>query len=111
MRVQIVDNEQFDGSILPDGVSLVEFGAVWCPPCKTLLPILDEIAESYGEAVAVLQVDCDESPDLASRFGVMSMPTVVVFHNGEPVNKLIGLRPRSVYEQVIERYTAASAAG
>ena len=111
MHVQSVNSEQFDRSIRKDGVSLVEFGALWCPPCKTLLPILDEIAESYGDAITVLQVDCDEYPDLASRFGVMSMPTVVVFHNGEPVNKLIGLRPRSVYEQVIERYTATSAVG
>ncbi|MCR2805810.1 thioredoxin family protein [Paenibacillus soyae] len=106
MSVKPVNSATFKPAIREKGVTLAEFGAVWCPPCKTLLPILHDLADSYGESVSVLQVDCDESPDLAGEFGVMSMPTVIVFRDGEPVERLVGLRPRSLYEQIIERNMA-----
>ena len=54
--------------------------------------------------LAVLEVNCDDSPKIASEYGVMSMPTVIVFHNGEPVEKLVGLRPKSVYESLLTKY-------
>jgi thioredoxin 1 len=106
MSVKPVNSATFKEGIRGEGVTVAEFGAAWCPPCKTLLPILHDLADSYGETVSVLQVDCDESPDLAGEFGVMSMPTVIVFRDGEPVERLVGLRPRSLYEQVIERNMA-----
>jgi len=104
MNVQEVNDETFLAHIRSEGTTLVEFGAVWCPPCKVLLPILDELAESHGESVRFLKLDCDESPATASRFGVMSMPTVIVFHNGQPVEKLVGLCPKSVYESMLAKY-------
>jgi thioredoxin 1 len=91
-------------SLRPQGVTLVEFGASWCPPCKVLKPLLDELEESYGERVTMLEVDCDASPETASEFGVMSMPTVLVFRHGEPVEKLVGLRPKAVYSSLLEKY-------
>jgi len=96
--------EQKLAEIDEQGVTLVEFGATWCPPCKALLPILDELDQQYGERVNVVKVDCDDSPAIASEYRVMSMPTVIMFHNGEPVEKLVGLRPKNVYETLIERY-------
>lgn len=104
MSVQAVHDGNFRVSIRDRGATLVEFGAVWCPPCKALLPIMEELASDHGEDLAVLKVDCDESPETASRFGVMSMPTVILFHNGEPVEKLVGLRPRAAYENVLAKY-------
>ncbi|GIP23286.1 co-chaperone YbbN [Paenibacillus sp. J22TS3] len=104
MSILAVDERTFEGKVREQGVTLVEFGAVWCPPCKVLLPILDELAGDYGERLTVLKVDCDESPSVAAEYGIMSMPTVIVFHNGEPVDKLVGLRPKNVYESLIERY-------
>ncbi|MDT8976396.1 thioredoxin family protein [Paenibacillaceae sp. P-4] len=92
MSMYEVNEQSFQGFIRVQGVTLVEFGASWCPPCKALLPILDELDHQYGEQVTVLQVDCDDSPAIASEYRVMSMPTVMMFHNGEPVEKLIGLR-------------------
>ncbi|RUS45761.1 co-chaperone YbbN [Cohnella sp. AR92] len=88
-------------------VAVVEFGAVWCPPCRVLLPLLDELAAEYGEAVNFSKVDADESPELASAFGVMSMPTVVFFKDGEPTDKLVGLRPKQAYREVIDRLARA----
>ncbi|TVY02224.1 thioredoxin [Cohnella terricola] len=98
------NDDTFQESIREKGLTLVDFGAVWCPPCKTLKPILEELGEEQGEKLAVIEVDCDESPETASRFGVMSMPTVLLFHNGEPVEKLIGLRPKSAYENLLAKY-------
>lgn len=104
MSMLAVNDTNFRGNIREQGVTLVEFGAAWCPPCKVLLPILDELGGDYGERLSVLKVDCDDSPAIASEYGVMSMPTVIVFNNGEPVDKLIGLRPKSVYETIVNRY-------
>jgi len=104
MSVRAVNENDFASGIRQSGVTMAEFGAVWCPPCKALLPLLDELSDKHSETLTVLKVDCDESPDLASRFGVMSMPTVIVFHDGEPVQKLVGLQPRSVYENALAKY-------
>ena len=73
-----------------------------------LSPILDELHEEYGGAVHLLKVDCDELPDLASQFGVMSMPTVIFFHQGRPVEKLIGLRPKDAYRNLIAKYPSST---
>ncbi|WMT39000.1 thioredoxin family protein [Paenibacillus sp. D2_2] len=106
MSVIEVNDVTFQSEIQKKELTLVEFGAVWCPPCKALLPILGELSEKYGEQVSILKLDCDESPITPGSFGIMSMPTVIVFHNGEPVEKLVGLRPMSVYENVLSKYMA-----
>jgi thioredoxin 1 len=104
MIIAANNETKFKGNIRNDGVTLVEFGAEWCPPCKVLLPILDVMDSEYGGSVSIMKVDCDESPEIASEFGIMSMPTVIIFHNGEPVDKLVGLRPKDVYQKIIARY-------
>ncbi|WP_276354458.1 thioredoxin family protein [Cohnella caldifontis] len=104
MSVLAVNDANFGSAIRPSGTTLVEFGARWCPPCKALHPILEELSERYGERLAVIRVDCDDSPETAGQYGVMSMPTVIVFHDGQPVEKLVGLRPRSAYESVLGKY-------
>jgi thioredoxin 1 len=104
MNMLAVNDTTFRGSVRQMGVTLVDFGAPWCPPCKVLKPILDELGEEYGEKLAVLEVNCDESPIVATEYGIMSMPTVVVFHNGVPVEKLVGLRPKAVYENLLTKY-------
>ncbi|NGM84340.1 redoxin domain-containing protein [Paenibacillus sp. 7124] len=88
------------------GVVLADYGAAWCPPCRNLLPILDELARDYGDAVTVVKIDCDEQPELAAEAGVMSMPTVIVYKGGQPVDKLIGLSPKSVYTGMLSRHLA-----
>jgi thioredoxin 1 len=105
MALLAVNDRTFQNGIRETGLTLVEFGATWCPPCKTLKPILDELSREQGEKLIVLEVDCDESPSVATTFGIMSMPTVLLFHNGQPVEKLVGLRPKSVYESLLSRYS------
>lgn len=78
---------------------LVDFGAPWCGPCKMLEPILVEMAQDYLEEVAFYSVDVDQSPQLASEYGVMGVPTVILFQDGQPVNRVTGFRPRKVLEK------------
>ncbi|MCL6603303.1 MAG: thioredoxin [Paenibacillus sp.] len=84
-------------------VVLVDYGAAWCPPCKVLLPVMEELHQEYGDDVTVVKVDCDELPELAAEAGVMSMPTVIVYKDGQPMEKLVGLRPKSAYQAVLNK--------
>lgn len=102
MSLPIIDQVSFQSAINEKSITLVEFGASWCPPCKVLKPILEEL-RNEEEYLEVLQVDCDLSPELAAEFGIMSMPTVIVYHDGEPQDKIIGLRPKSVYQAAASR--------
>ncbi len=107
MSMQEVGASQFKSAIERQGVALVEFGAPWCAPCKQLKPILTYLDECYGDRISILQVDCDESPEIAGQYGVMSMPTVVIFKDGVAVDKLVGLRPPVVYQTIIDRELGA----
>ncbi len=102
--IAAINDKTFKDSIRKEGVTLVEFGAAWCPPCKVLLPILDGMDREYNGSVSMIKVDCDESPEIATQFSIMSMPTVILFHNGVPVDKFVGLRPKDVYQTAIAKY-------
>lgn len=91
-------------SMVSEGLALVDYGAPWCPPCRTLLPILDELDRELNGQVPIVKVNCDDLPDAASEAGVMSLPTVIVYKNGEPMEKLVGLRPKNVYRQALDKH-------
>ncbi|WP_199623230.1 thioredoxin family protein [Paenibacillus alkalitolerans] len=103
MTLQTVNEEQYRTNINSPGVSVVEFGAVWCPPCKHLQPILENLADEYGASVSFAKIDVDECPEIAEEQAIMSMPTVIVYRDGQPVDKLVGLRPKAAYKTVIDR--------
>jgi thioredoxin 1 len=96
MSVNIVTDGTFEAEVLgADRPVLVEFTAEWCPPCRMLAPILQSIAEEESERLAVAVIDVDENPKTTQRYGVLSMPTLMVFRNGEPVKSMVGARPKS----------------
>ncbi|MCI9126506.1 MAG: thioredoxin [Eubacterium sp.] len=91
MAVIKVSKESFETEVLKaEGKVLVDFFADWCGPCKMLSPIIDEVAEE-NSSVKVCKINVDDEPELAMRYNVMSIPTVVVIQNGEEVNKSVGL--------------------
>ena len=81
---------------------LIDFWASWCVPCQMLSPTVDEIAEEGRTGLKVCKVNIDEQPALADRFGVMSIPTLVVLKNGEAVASSVGVRPKSAILQLLE---------
>ena len=86
---------EFESEVLKnDKPVLVDFWATWCGPCRMIAPIIDQLAGEYDGRAVVGKVDVDEEPDLARRYGVMSIPTLVVIKNGEVVNKVIGAVPK-----------------
>ena len=101
--------DHFQAEVLEaDTPVLVDFTAAWCPPCRMMDPIVKAL-DAERDDVKVVKVDVDDSLDLAARYGVMSMPTFMVFRHGEPVTTLIGARPRRVLERELD--TALTAAG
>jgi thioredoxin 1 len=81
---------------------VVDFSATWCGPCRQLTPIIDELAKEYAGKVKVGKVDIDQSQDVAGRYGIMSVPTVLFFKGGQKIDTLIGLNAKSVYKAKIE---------
>lgn len=93
--------DSFDTST-KEGVSLIDFWAPWCGPCKMQLPIVEELAQEMGETALVAKVNVDEEPELASKFGVMSIPTLIVLKDGVPVDKMVGLQSKEALKQKIQ---------
>ncbi|WP_323180006.1 thioredoxin [Streptomyces sp. NBC_00893] len=98
-----VTDATFDTEVLAaDGPVLVEFTADWCGPCRQLAPVLSAVATELTGRMEVVQLDIDTSPGVASRYAVLSAPTLMVFRGGEPVKSMVGARPRRKLLQELE---------
>ena len=92
----------FDEKVLQSSKPvLVDFFATWCGPCKMMSPVIDELATELAGEVDVYKVDVDENPEVAQRYGVMSIPTLVVFENGEVKNQTMGAQPKPALLQLL----------
>ena len=88
--------ENFDDTI-KTGRALVDFWAGWCMPCKMVAPVIEELAEEFKDNVTVAKVDVDVNQDIAARYGVMSIPTVILFNDGEETKRFVGVQPKEKY--------------
>ncbi len=101
MAAIVITKENFDSEVLKaEGTVLVDFWATWCGPCRMLSLIVDEVASERPD-VKVGKINVDEQPELAQQFGIMSIPTLLVFKNGEKVQESVGLIPKEKVEALL----------
>ncbi|MBQ2602993.1 MAG: thioredoxin [Oscillospiraceae bacterium] len=102
MVLAIENDAMFRSEVLEsDKPVLVDFFATWCGPCRMVSPIVDEIAAERADTLKVVKVDVDEAPSVAAAYGVMSIPTLIVFKGGEPVNTQVGAVPKAKIEAML----------
>lgn len=100
-----INESEFENEVLKSSIPvLVDFWAEWCGPCRMLAPIIDELAREYSEdKVKIYKLNVDENPKVAAKYGIMAIPTVIIFKNGKPFEQITGVRPKNDIKAAIER--------
>lgn len=104
MALQHFNKETFDKALAEPGLLVADFWAGWCGPCKLLGPVIDQLAADYDGKAVVGKVNVDDEPELAQRYGIMSIPTVMFFKDGREVAKKIGVMPPQEFIKTVEEY-------
>lgn len=102
MAVIHFNKEGFDKAIPAAPISMVDFWAEWCGPCKMLGPVIEELGTQYEGKALVGKVNVDDEPELAQRYGVMSIPTVIFFKDGQEIDRKVGVMPPAAYTAVLD---------
>lgn len=84
------------------GIVMVDFWAPWCGPCRIIAPTIEELAKEYGGKIKIGKLNTDENPELASRYGIMGIPTIMFFKNGQRVDQIVGVVPKSTLKSKID---------
>ncbi|OGH12736.1 MAG: thioredoxin [Candidatus Levybacteria bacterium RIFCSPHIGHO2_01_FULL_40_10] len=108
MSVVTLSDSTFEQEVLKsDTPVLVDFWAEWCQPCKMVRPLVHELAEEYGDKIKVTEMDVDANPQVAGQFGVMSIPTIMIFKGGKPESTMIGVQPKETFKNNIDSALAS----
>lgn len=101
----VFTNENFKSEVLDSGIPvLVDFWAAWCGPCKMLAPTIDQLAKEFEGKAKVGKVNVDDNQQLAAQFGIMSIPTIIIFKGGKVVEQFIGVQPKGVYVDALNKH-------
>ncbi len=100
--VSSITDAEFQATVA-EGVTLVDFWAPWCGPCKMIAPVLDELAGELQGQARIAKVNIDDNPEVAGSFGIMSIPTLLLFKDGKPVGKLVGAQPKANLKAFVEQ--------
>ena len=101
--VNKTDESNFSNDVLKSETPvLVDFWAEWCGPCRTLAPVLDEVAQEIGDKAVIYKVNVDENGNLAQKYGIRGIPTMIFFKNGEAAKTLVGLQPKEEIKKTLE---------
>ncbi len=110
VMVREVTDATFESEVLQsERPVVVDFWAPWCGPCRVVSPILDDLAGQHGDRVEFVKLNVDDNPATASHYNVLSIPTVILFENGEPQDTVIGARSKSHYEGAWQRWLSEAA--
>ena len=101
--VAVADTANWDGEVLKStDVVMVDFWAVWCGPCQMVAPIVDELAQEYQGRLKVMKLNTDEAPEVAGKYQIMSIPSILFFKDGEVVEKIVGARSKQQFKEIID---------
>ena len=103
--VELLNNDNFDATV-GEGVSLVDFWAPWCGPCRMIAPIIEELAEDFDGKANICKVNTDEEQDIAVKFGIRSIPTIMFFKDGEMVDQVVGAQSKAALAEKIDALLA-----
>jgi thioredoxin 1 len=103
MAIVAVNDASFKNEVESGGMVLVDFWAPWCGPCRMIAPVLEELDKEV-EDLKIAKVNVDDNPESAGRFEVMSIPTLIMFKNGQPVDKVIGLQSKEALRNVVAKH-------
>ena len=103
MSTKNITDENFDIEVLKASkLTLVDFWAEWCGPCKMIGPIVEELSDEYKDQVKFTKVDVDENPEMAQKYGVRGIPTLLIFNGGAPVDQLVGALPKKAIKDRLD---------
>ncbi len=98
-----VSDSDFDQTVLQsERPVLVDFWAPWCAPCRMVAPVVEELAEEYEGKVSFVKLDVDQNPKMASKYSIMSIPTLLIFKQGKPISHIVGFRPKAELKRSLD---------
>jgi len=104
-NVKEITESTFKSDVLENSSAvLVDFWAPWCGPCRMIAPVVEEMANEYSGKLAVVKINVDDNPSLATRYGVSSIPTLMVFKNGQPVDRIIGAVMKQTLQETVDKH-------
>ena len=99
----VVEDSNFEQVVLQAKTPvLVDFWAAWCGPCRMVAPVVEELAEEYEGRISFAKVDVDQNPKIASQYGIMSIPSLIIFKDGKPISNVVGFRPKAELKQSLD---------
>jgi thioredoxin 1 len=105
MSVAPITDNTFEQEVLTSEIPvLVDFWAPWCGPCRMVAPVVDELSQDFDGQVKVVKLNTDENPTIATQYGIRSIPTLIVFKDGQPVDRVVGALPKSTLANTLEKY-------
>jgi len=101
--IKEVTDAEFSAAIA-NGLTMVDFWAPWCAPCRMVAPVLEDLQKEMGDSISIIKINVDENPATAQSYGITSIPTLLLFKDGQLVDRAVGAGPKDFYKKRIEKY-------